>query len=47
MEEKKETKKKKIKGSKTRIVGKIIAAIMAILMVLAACSTVIYYIINA
>ena len=52
MEEKKETKKKKIKGSKTRIVGKIIAAIMAILMEWMPVSmliftTVIYYIINA
>ena len=37
----KETKKK-IKGQKGRIAGKIIAAIMAIFMLLAACSTLIY-----
>ena len=43
MEEKKE-KKRKMKGTKTRIAGKIIAAIMAIMMVLAACSTLIFYI---
>ena len=43
MEEKKE-KKRKMKGTKTRIAGKIIAAIMAIMMVLATCSTLIFYI---
>ena len=43
MEEKKE-KKRKMKGTKTRIAGKILAAIMAIMMVLAACSTLIFYI---
>ena len=43
MEEKKE-RKKKMKGTKTRIAGKIIAAIMAIMMVLATCSTLIFYI---
>ncbi len=39
------TEKKKVKGQKARIAGKIIAAIMAVAMLLAACSSVIYYII--
>ncbi len=43
MEEKKE-KKRKMKGTKTRIAGKIIAAVMAVMMVLATCSTLIFYI---
>ena len=43
MKEKKE-KKRKMKGTKTRIAGKIIAAVMAVMMVLATCSTLIFYI---
>lgn len=43
MEEKKE-KKRKMKGTKTRIAGRIIAAVMAVMMVLATCSTLIFYI---
>ena len=43
MEEKKE-KKRKMKGAKTRIAGRIIAAVMAVMMVLATCSTLIFYI---
>ncbi len=45
MEEKKE--KIKSKGKKRAIAGRIIAAIMALLMLLAACSTLIYYIVTA
>ena len=42
--EEKINKKKKIKGTKTRIAGRILAAIMAVMMVLATCSTLIFYI---
>ena len=42
--EEKINKKKKLKGTKTRIAGRILAAIMAVMMVLATCSTLIFYI---
>ena len=42
MEENKEVKKKRRKGTGMRIAGKIIAAVMAILMVLASCASLIY-----
>lgn len=38
--------KKKTKGQAGRIVGKVIAALMAVFMLIAACSTAIFYIIN-
>lgn len=39
-----ETKKKRIRGAKMQIVGRILAAIIAMLMLLATCSTLIFYI---
>ena len=42
--EEKINKKKRLKGTKTRIAGRILAAIMAVMMVLATCSTLIFYI---
>ena len=47
MEDNKETKKKRMKGTKTRIAGRIIAALMVAFMLLASCSTAIYYLINS
>ena len=47
MEENKETKKKRIKGAPTRIAGKIIAALMVFFMLIASCSTVLYFLFNA
>ncbi len=44
MKENKEPKKR-IKGAKGRIAAKIIAAIIAMFMIIASCSTVIYYLI--
>ena len=41
MENKQE--KKRIRGSKGRIAGRIIAAIIALFMIIASCSTVIFY----
>ena len=38
--------KKRIKGSKGRVAAKIIAAIIAVFMIIASCSTVIFYLIN-
>ena len=38
--------KKRIKGTKGRISGKIIATIMVIFMLLSVCSTAIFYLIN-
>jgi len=46
MKEKKEIKKKN-KGTAGRIAGKIIATLMAIFMLVASCSTLIYYVINS
>ena len=42
--EEKINKKKRLKGTKTRRAGRILAAIMAVMMVLATCSTLIFYI---
>ncbi len=47
MENNKQTKKKKIKGTSTRIAGRIIAALMVVFMLLASCSTVLYFLINS
>ena len=47
MEENKQTKKKKLKGTSTRIAGRIIAALMVAFMLLASCSTALYFIINS
>lgn len=47
MEENKQTKKKKLKGTSTRIAGRIIAALMVVFMLLASCSTALYFIINS
>ena len=47
MEENKEKKKKKLKGTSTRIAGRIIAALMVICMLLASCSTALYFLINS
>ena len=47
MEENKQTKKKKLKGASTRIAGRIIAALMLVFMLLASCSTALYFIINS
>ena len=47
MEENKETKKKRMKGAKTRIAGRIIAALMVVFMLLASCSTALYFLINS
>ena len=47
MEENKKTKKKKIKATSTRIAGRIIAALMIVFMLLASCSTALYFIINS
>ena len=38
--------KKRIKGQKGRIVGKIIATLMVGFMLIASCSTAIYYLVN-
>ncbi len=49
MKEKKEKikePKKRMKGTKGRIAGKIIAILMALFMLLSVCSTAIYYLIN-
>ena len=45
MKENKETKKK-TKGAKGRVAAKIIAAIILLSMIIASCSTVIYYLID-
>lgn len=42
-----EVKKKKIKATKTQIAGKIIAALMVVFMLVASCSTLLYFIFNA
>lgn len=44
MKEKKE--KRKIKGAKGRFFGKIIALLMVVFMLLSACYTVIYFLVN-
>lgn len=46
MKEKQETKKR-LKGTKGRIFGKIIATLMVAFMLISACSTAIYYLINS
>ncbi len=46
-EEKIKEPKKKMKGTKGRIAGKIIAALMVIFMLASACYTALYYIINS
>ncbi len=45
MKENEETKKKQ-KETKGRIVGKVIAALMVVFMLVASCSTAIYYLVN-
>lgn len=47
MKEKNEVTKKKIKATKTQIAGRIIAALMVVFMLLASCSTVLYFLINS
>ena len=47
MEGNKETKKKRTKGTAGKIAGKIIAALMVAFMLIASCSTAIYYLINS
>lgn len=47
MEENKEIKKKRIKGTPTRIAGRIIAALMVVFMLIASCSTALYFIFNS
>ena len=47
MEGNKETKKKRTQGMAGKIAGKIIAALMVAFMLLASCSTAIYYLINS
>lgn len=47
MKEKNEVTKKKYKGAKTQIAGRIIAALMVIFMLLASCSTLLYFLINS
>lgn len=39
-----ENKKKRVKGAKMQIIGRILAAVLALAMMVAACSTVIFYI---
>ena len=47
MKEKKEKQeKKRVRGQKGRIAGKIIATLMVVFMLLSVCSTAIYYLIN-
>ena len=41
-----EVKKKKIKATKTQIAGRIIAALMVVFMLVASCSTVLFFIFN-
>ena len=47
MEENKQNRKKKIKATSTKIAGRIIAALMVVFMLLASCSTALYFIINS
>lgn len=47
MVENKELKKKKIKSTKTQIAGRIIAALMVVFMLVASCSTALYFIFNS
>ena len=47
MKEKNEVTKKKFKSTKTQIAGRIIAALMVVFMLVASCSTVLYFIFNA
>ena len=47
MKEKNEVTKKRIKSTKTQIAGRIIAALMVVFMLVASCSTVLYFIFNA
>ena len=46
MNEKNETTKKRYKGSKGRIAGRIIAALMVIFMLVGSCYTGLYFIFN-
>ena len=45
MKEKNE-KKKRTRGNAGRIIGKVIAALMVVFMLVASCSTAIYFLIN-
>ena len=47
MIENNEVKKKRIKTTKTEIAGRIIAALMVVFMLVASCSTVLYFLFNA
>lgn len=47
MEENKKNKKKRMKDTSARIAGRIIAALMVIFMLLASCSTALYFLINS
>jgi len=47
MKEKEQETKKRIKGAKGRIAARIIAALIAIMMIIASCYSLIYYIVNA
>ena len=47
MEENKQNRKKKIKATSTKVAGRIIAALMVVFMLLASCSTALYFIINS
>lgn len=42
---KESNEKKKVKGTKRKIAARVLAAIMVVLMLLAACSTCIFYVI--
>lgn len=43
---KEKNEKKKIKGAKGRIAGKIIALLMVIFMFMSVCSTLLYFLVN-
>ena len=45
-ENKENQEKKRIKGQKGRIFGKIIATLMIVFMLVASCSTAIFYLVN-
>ena len=47
MKEKEQETKKRIKGAKGRIAARIVAALIAILMIVASSYSLIYYLINA
>ena len=47
MKEKNEVTKKKFKATKTQIAGRIIAALMVVFMLVASCSTVLFFLINS